>query len=728
MKKTKTLRDLQWQKLSRQDILDLSGIDDKNVESRTKHVTGVISDAKKFLDISSKKSSQNKSENYRFVEVDEQTTKRPQSLTEAIKLAAAGTLILFLINVVNIYQRGMTLKNDVIATAYSGYENLLQAGSQSKQAQFEDAENSFSASAKNFDDALENLKFLGGEKTVDSAQNLLESGKNISEAGKDFSKGIQHLRDLPGLFLQNNSITNLKKTKAKPVDESTIIPRVSLTETLKQDLKFLEEASVKVTAASQNLAQVKDDLLPTELQPKLVKARDIVNTLQNILQQTEQKIPVFMKMLGDRYLHRYFVLLQNDAEARPTGGFIGSYLIVDVSAGRITNTEFHDVYESDGQLKEDIPAPEDIAAITKNWRMRDSNYSPDFAISAEKALWFLQKENGPSVDSVIAVNQSFIRQLFEITGPIQLEGLDAPLTQENYQTIISYLVETKNDGKEDPKKILRSFIPALFQQLATSDDLIKIVKLVTEALKNRTILLYSRDADVQNLFDELNFSGRVIRTKPNEDFLQIITTSVGGNKSDAYIQQSIRHNTIISNDGTVTDEVILQRKHTWTSAELKRWKAMLKTFGYNDLPENIANILGRGTNKSSLKIYVPEGAKLLGTEGIPMEEIKTREDQATQKTYFMFAQELEPGDEKYVTLSYQLPQKMQISSADTYRFFAQRQPGIVISSLEKNVITQGGVKILEFFPQDLVVTDHKMATQTSELLNDTYVATLVGPE
>lgn len=83
-----------------------------------------------------------------------------------------------------------------------------------------------------------------------------------------------------------------------------------------------------------------------------------------------------LELLGDRYPERYLVLLQNDSEARPTGGFIGSFMIVDINDGYITKMDFHDVYEFDGQLSEDIPAPEDIAKISKNWRLRDSNYSP----------------------------------------------------------------------------------------------------------------------------------------------------------------------------------------------------------------------------------------------------------------------------------------------------------------------------------------------------------------
>ncbi len=740
MKKTKTFRDLQKQKLSPitigekkqvpksgrpAEMLDLSMIDD--------HAPVMTSVGRKVHDIVEKKTEAKVS--FRFVELDEKTPKTPKRLSEIVRLAAAGTLVLFLINIVNIYQRGISIKNDVIATAFSGYDNLVQAGNESKKAQFTDAQTSFSSATKNFGEALATLKFLETnqsafftrEKTVESAQNLLEAGKNISEAGTDFARGIVHLQDLPALFLQNNLPSELKKSKVEPVDESTIVPREPLTKKLEQDLGFLDSASAKVDAASANLDHVTPDVLPEQLKSKLTTAREAIRKLQTVLAATKEKIPVLMKMLGQRYMHRYLVLLQNDAEARPTGGFIGSYLLVDMNDGYITKTEFHDIYETDGQLKEDIPAPEDIASITKNWRMRDSNYSPDFAISAEKAAWFLQKEKGPSVDSVIAVNQNFIAKLFDLAGPVQLEGLKAPLTKENYQVIISYLVESKLSGNDDPKKILRSFIPAFQKQLMASRDMGKIIRMAVDALKERDIIMYSRDAEIQNLFDEMGFSGRVIRTKPQEDFLQVISTSIGGNKSDLYIQQKILHNTVIAKDGTVTDEVTITRKHTWTTEELARWKTIIRDFGYSEISKTVQFILGSGNNKSYIKVYVPQGAKLINTLGVDEDKVAVRSDEEIQKSYFMFALDLPAGEEKSVTLSYQLPVKLAIPTADTYRFFAQRQPGIVLSTLEKNVIVQPGLKIYQSFPKNVLPQGNTLK-QTVQMENDTYLAALVGVE
>lgn len=665
-----------------------------------------------------------------FLQVDPNRPSPRQRTGELIRLAAAGMFILFLINLVNIYQRGTRIKNNVIAAAFSGYSNLVEGGNNAKDTHFGDAENNFSAAQKDFEKALEEISFLVSnesifftkERTVESAEGLLQAGKNLSEAGADFSRGVENLQNLPVLFLQENgqlSANQMAQDQPMPV-------AAKLTDKLKKDIEFLSSATAKVLAAKQSLDQVDPSVLPPLLKEKFSSLKEKVETLLTLLQKTEKSIPVFLKLLGDRYPHRYLVLLQNDAESRPTGGFIGSYMIVDLNDGVITKTEFHDVYETDGQLKEDIPAPEDIAKITKTWRMRDSNYSPDYAISAEKAAWFLQKEKGPSVDSVIALNQHFLAELFDITGPVSVAGLQAPLTKENYQMVLSYIIESKLSSISDPKKILRDFIPEFQRNLLKGEHWKKVLLGLIKGLSEQNILIYSRHEDVQNFFDELGYSGRVIRTKPNEDYLNIITTSIGGNKSDAYVSQQVRHFTTIGQDGDMTDEVMITRKHNWGTENLEFVKTTLKSFGFEEVNDTVKYILGAGKNKTIIKVYVPQGSVFIDASGLEKTAVLTREDNEIGKTYFMFEMDIEPGKELEVGLKYKLPVNLQMLPADSYKFFAQKQPGMVISQLEKKIILHPGLTLFEKFPQNLQKDQDGNIMLDQNLEGPVYMAVLVG--
>jgi hypothetical protein len=658
-----------------------------------------------------------------FLNIEPAKSASLDRINEVIRMAFAGIAILFVINIVNVLQRGQVIKDQIVASAYSGYEDLMQAGENAKVQDFKLAEGNFDEAENGFQQAILDISFLqtskdsffAKEKTVTSVQSILQAGKSISAAGSDFARGIEDFKNLPFIFISANKSPQ-QDTAGRP----------SLTEILKNDFKYVEKASVGIKTAYENLLNVSPDVLPEQFKDKLAVALSTVGKIKKIMESVERKMPAILELLGDKYPHRYMILLQNDSESRPTGGFIGSFLIVDVNDGYITKTEFHDVYEFDGQLKEEIPAPEDIAKITKNWGLRDSNYSPDFIYSAQKAAWFLQKENGPSVDTIIAVNQSIVADLLNITGPIEMEGLNASLDSTNYQTVLSYIIESKLNGAASPKAILEKFISAFKEKLFESNDWGKVIKTFTNAFKSKQIMLYSKSDTIQSMFDELGLSGRVTKTLPNEDYLNVIITSIGGNKSDLYMMQSIKHNTIVNSTGLLIDELTIKRKHTWNEKSLEKVKEIIKSFGFESLSDTTRDILGNGTNKSYVKVYVPTGSKLIDITGLKMEEIATRHDSEIDKTYFIFEMDVAPGQSGEVKITYQLPQNLELLPVDTYRFYAQRQPGINSSYFSKQIFFAPGLKSYKEYPAEFKKYESGNVYYENKLEGDINLSAVVG--
>ncbi|MBU0668141.1 DUF4012 domain-containing protein [Patescibacteria group bacterium] len=661
-----------------------------------------------------------------FFRVDPWEELRADRFGEALRIAAAGTMILLILNLINVYNRGINFKTELIASAEAGYNELIQAGDQAAGSDFGAAEMTFTQAQKTFRSAQDAVAFLRvnqeyfftREKTLESIQGLLNAAQNISSAGQNFARGIQNLQQLPQLFIEENAADSL--------DAGTSTGKKSLTEKLKEDLKYVETAAGQLASARRNLDMVSAEVLPPTFREKLASAKSKLEKLDDLLTKTREKIPAFLDLLGDRYPHRYLVLLQNDTEARPTGGFIGSYVIADLNDGYITKMDFHDVYELDGQLQEYIEPPADIAMVAENWRMRDSNYSPDFAISAEKAAWFLQKENGPSVDTVIAINQSFIADLLKLTGPIRLGGLKASLDENNFQLILSYIIESKAAGAENPKQIMAELVPAFRGQLLTKAPLDQILKIFLGGVMDEKILFYSRNEKVQKLFDDFGMTKRILPTGPGEDYLNVTITSIGGNKSDRYIEQKIEHDSLIQTDGSVVDEVTVSRKHTWTMKDLEEWETTLKLFGYGDLPQHIQQILGSGSNKVFVRVYVPIGSKLLSAQGVNTDDVITITDNEIQKQYFMVQMTTDAGKEKSVALSYILPFRLSLLPADAYKLQIQKQPAINESYFEKKVFFKPGLQSYREYPDAFAKTEDGSLQYAGLLGGDLYLSTLVG--
>jgi Protein of unknown function (DUF4012) len=622
-----------------------------------------------------------------------------------VRIAVSGLIIVIIINLFNVFGNGQNFKNTLVSSASSGIDNLMEGVQQSKNMSLPLAEEQFGQAEGHFNQALEDISFLktssvlAGEQNMKSLESLLQAGKNISEAGKLFSDSAENLQSWPDLFIQANKDVVLGATNENL--QSLNSEMESLTDALSRNLQNVNAAIEKLSQANQHLSQVNASLLPPPYNQTLPQIKETLHNLEGFLSELSEQFPAILELLGDRYPHRYLILLQNDTESRPTGGFIGSLMIVDINDGIITKADFHDVYKYDGQLHEDIEAPEDIAQITSQWRLRDSNYSPDFAISAEKAAWFLQKSKGPSVDTVIAINQSAIGDLVAEMGPLEVEGLEYPIDANNFQFMLGYLIESKELGADNPKVILGKTIQAFRKKILEAKDPRVLLALFSHEIKDNKILFYSRDTEVQALFEKMQLTPHQANIEEGEDYLQVVGTSIGGNKSDLYINQNLTHNTIINPIGEVTDELSVTRRHNWDSSEISRWNNILDKFGYGEIPPHLLSILGNSVNKTSIKVYVPLGAELENVVGLDSEEVITRHDAELQKTYFLFTMEVAPGEENTISLRYKLPQSLNLFPVDMYRFTAQKQITLVQTELKKDLSLAPGLTLLKNNQNDL---------------------------
>jgi HAMP domain-containing protein len=128
-------------------------------------------------------------------------------------------------------------------------------------------------------------------------------------------------------------------------------------------------------------------------------------------------------MLGEQGPRRYFVVFQNTAEARGTGGLPGAFAVVTADRGRIG----FDTFGNDTVLQPTRPTVDlgtDYAALyaanepTRFWG--NSNLSPHFPYAARIWAEAWREHSGQKVDGVLAVDPTVLGRLLEATGPARL--------------------------------------------------------------------------------------------------------------------------------------------------------------------------------------------------------------------------------------------------------------------------------------------------------------------
>lgn len=605
-------------------------------------------------------------------------------------IAIFGAVILFGIYAARGYAAGGKLFSQVTQSAKNGYGQIIQGGTNAKDNDLATAQNMFEQAYNTFQQAQSQIWFIKSDPILSKYASVLESGSLLAESGKDMTEMLTRLKKIPDLFAQTMSRVDESQSSESPV----------LTE-----LKKANDVMAKVDA---NIKRTEDNmndiisLAPKQYVASLQKGMTLLGQSEKMLNDMALMLPGIIEIFGNGGPHRTLVLLQNNDEVRPSGGFIGSFLNLEMQNGYVISLKLEDVYDMDGQFKEVIEPPEEIKKLTNRWFFRDANYSPDFRVSGEKAIWFYEKERGEKADTVIAVNQDLLGKILEITGPIEVPQLSAPMTAENYREVLTYMVETKRSGADDPKKILKDMLPVIQKRLFQSNNMSGLNDVILDGVIQKNILGFSKNTLTQNFFEVLGADGTsalaTTASIPSEDYLNITTTSVGGNKSDAYITQEISHDTVIEKGGDAYDQLTLRRTHTWSGATEKKWRSLLKPFNFVDFPEHFLSVFGKGTNIVVVRAYLPNGSETLSGEGETA--LVIHRDPDMNRDYVTFTMSTNPGQSSVVKIRYKLPFKLDNILANTYALNVQKQPGVRPSQLTKRVFFDDFMSLVETYPSD----------------------------
>ena len=417
---------------------------------------------------------------------------------------------------------------------------------------------------------------------------------------------------------------------------------------------YAKEHKTEFAATSLNLFQKVSKLLP--IAPDTKKEIEVVNTLVSELTKSDDKVRVFL------------VLLQNADELRPGGGFLGQYAIIKVKNGEVTSTFVEDANLLDQRIVAKIapPYPFKRKLQLKNWKFRDSNFSPDFPTNAEKAQYFYRLAGGrEKFDAVIAVNSHVFNNILKISGPIKIAGDSNTYTSEDGAYKLEERVERAYLGEDVPaelkqnrKAIMKKLAAEIMNRVATVGNVPKLAEFAQNELRNRDIMIWFADENLQSLVESVHWDGSVA-TDWTGDYLMLVDANMGALKSDYYMRRSLDYTVDFTGEKPVAT-ILYTYKHT---AAFGDWR----TSDYH----------------TYLRAYVPKGAKLLERRlvGSPLT------DEAFGKTYFgVFVDVLIAGSTEGM-IKYELPDTI---TAENYRLLIQKQSGIGTLPIAVHIKTKDG--------------------------------------
>lgn len=520
------------------------------------------------------------------------------------------------------------------------------------------------------------LKWLNALPIV---KNYYQDGQHLLAAGgESLSAGMVAIESIAPYA----DIVGLKSLSSTGDGAKTAQDRINfIVNSIDKMKPQFSQIGTHLEAARKEIDQINPSRYPETVKNFPVRSRltSIIALLDQasiLVNDAEPLLDAAPYILGVSSPRTYLVIFQNDAELRPTGGFMTAYAILEVNKGKINTVLSDDIYALDAKFTKRIPAPEPIKKYLPKvayWNLRDQNLSPDFKASMDTFFPNYRLTGSPKVDGIVALDTQVLVDLLKVTGPIGVPGfgnfsanvdprcncpqvfyelelyadVEGPVVWDSVSGQI--VVKPKNYGER------KNFIgPMMYSVLANvmAQPKHKMGELFTSVfslIQAKHIQFYYPDAEIQSAIEAFNLGGRV-REFPG-DYLLVVDTNFAGAKTNAWITYNADLKTEISGDGSVTNLLTLTYKNPQPNFQDEKTKLRLN-----------------GVFRDWLRVYVPKGSTLLESKGF-----ETGQTTGTDldKTIFEGFFTLTPLNVKTITFKYQLPFKVKTP----YRLLIQKQAG-----------------------------------------------------
>lgn len=367
----------------------------------------------------------------------------------------------------------------------------------------------------------------------------------------------------------------------------------------------------------------------------------------------------------------YLVLLQNNLELRPGGGFIGSYAKITFEKGKVVDVKVDDIYSLDGGLADVIEPPAELKSdLGQNrWYLRDSNTEPDFPTSARQAELFYRRTTGEIVSGVVAVNLSASAKLVDAVGGVDLPEYGESVNGSNlFEKTVTRAEAGFFPGSQAKKNYLTALQTQLFNKIfyLSQNNWPAIIRAVGDSLEQKQMMVYLSDPALFSYALSENWGGLMPRGSTavegvTSDFFALVESNMGANKANYFLNRKLKLETTIAKEGEIVEKLTVSYKNT-----------------------SPANVFPGGTYKNRFKLYLPLGTRLVNFkygESDLTENVASFTDYG--RTGYSILLELAPGEQKNVVMEYALNTPLSFKNGTaTYRLDIIKQSGMMADPFE----------------------------------------------
>jgi len=541
---------------------------------------------------------------------------------------------------------------------------------------------------KNLNDLDNQYRKVSWIGVIPFVGNYTKDGQHAINAGKSLIKALDSLIISVSPYAD---LLGFKTAEATPSGQTPKIQSIEdriiyMAQTLDKISPDLDKIGSDIAEAQKELDMIKDGRYPEKIAGKVVRSKitsikSTVSESAQLLTQAKPLIKLFPDLLGNPNAKTYMILFQNDAELRPTGGFMTAYAFMKVTKGKIELLSSYDIYDLDARFNKKVPAPDAIKKYLNEsyLNLRNSNMSPDFKVSMDTFSKYYNDIPGMlRPDGIIAIDTQLPVEILKVIGPIGVGGwgnFSANIDSRCNCPQVVYALEEIADRpsstiKAGRKAVLGPLMHSMMANAMGSPKHLwpKLLNVALESIKQKHLLFYFFEDKTQQVAEDFNAAGRI--TPTTYDYLHVNDANLGGAKTDMFITREVEQE-IESSNGLVTKTVSISYNNPYKGSNCNLEAGQLCL---------------NGTYRDYIRLLVPKGSKLLSVVG---SEVKEQVSEDLDKTVFEAFFTMRPQSQSKIVFKYELP-KMDLT---TYKLLIQKQPGTPI--IKNTIIFNGNETVVQ---------------------------------
>ncbi|MEV8147994.1 DUF4012 domain-containing protein [Arthrobacter sp. NPDC080073] len=324
-------------------------------------------------------------------------------------------------------------------------------------------------------------------------------------------------------------------------------------EPIRKAAPAVASAAHAVSASAARLNGIDASGLLPQIAGPLTQAREQLSSVVDELDTASDAAGLAPAMLGSDKPRHYLLLVQNNAEARATGGIPGALVVLTADKGKISLSAETSATEL-GVFNPPVAVDAEQQRIYTDRLgtfMQDVNFTPDFPTSATTALKMWEQKKGEHLDGAISIDPVALGYILDVTGPVGLEDpqiialtegkLPTQLTGKN---VVNTLLSDVYVQIKDPKMqdiYFAGVAKEIFSALSSGKGEAKsLLAGVGKGVEEHRVLLWSGDTTEQSILAKYSLSGSISGPSvPSAQFGAYFNDGTGA-KMDYYVKRTVQ--------------------------------------------------------------------------------------------------------------------------------------------------------------------------------------------